>query len=140
MTTNNGFRFIWSRDEGELFQLQVALGLTGLALMTKAVYRTSASPESHPSTDAGVGVPGGLAMTGWARFVAYLSATVALVFVAFFMGVAHFEYTECRGPGDGECDLAALGGFVWSAGALLLAVVTITVAEVALHSERRHHG
>lgn len=130
--TNDGFRFIWSQNEGELFQLQVGLALAGFALITKSVHRTTAPAGQAPS---------GLDLTGWARFVGYLTATVTLVFVAFFMGVAHFEYTECSGPDfGGECDVSVLGGLAWSAGAILLAVITIPIIEVLLRSRRRRRS
>lgn len=115
-----------------------ALALAGLALMTKSVYRTSAPAASVTATERVEQVTSGLDVTGWARFVGYLTATVMLVFVAFFLGVAHFEYTECSGPDfGGECDLAVLGGFAWSAGAILLAVITIPIVEIILSRRRR---
>ena len=139
--TNDGFRFIWSDDEGELFMLQVALAIAGLALMTKSIYRPAEPAGTSASTDPGREVRSGLELTGWARFVGYLTATVILVFVAFFRGVAHFEYTECSGPDfDGECDLAILGGFAWAAGAIVLAAIMVPVVEIALYVRRRHRS
>lgn len=112
--TNDGFRFIWSQGDGELFQLQVGLALAGLALMARS---------------------------GWARFVGYLTATAILAFVAFFMGLAHFEHTECSGPDfDGECDVALLAGLGWSVGAIILALITVAIIEVILHSRRRRRS
>jgi hypothetical protein len=157
--TNPGFRFIWSGDEGELFMFEVALLLTGLALLTRSVYRPVVHPapavaptpqarapgRQSSSADAPeAGTPGGQApavevcemhgdveMTGWARFVAYLSATAVLTFFAFFIGVVQFETTQC-GDSSGECTVSILGGFIWAAGAIVLSVLAIISTEASL--------
>jgi len=34
----------------------------------------------------------------------YLGGSLVILAVAFMIGVAHFEATECSGPDGGECD------------------------------------
>jgi len=63
------------------------------------------------------------------RAVGYLAATVVALGVAFLLGVVHFENSQCAG-GDGECAVAALEGLLFAAATLVLAVVSIVVAEV----------
>jgi hypothetical protein len=121
--TNDGFRFIWASDEGELFIFQVLLALTGLILTATAVRR----PVSGRMTD----VAGG-------RVVAYLGAAVLISITAFFVGTAHFDRTNCSGPDfDGECDLAPLEGLMWAAAAIVLVIVTAVVLEVVRLRRRR---
>ena len=140
MIVNDGFRFVWEDDEGELFQFVVLLGIAGLALLTRAVYEPSEPTPGPGPTELAPPKQAALAtfeMTPWARFVAYLAATVVLVFVAFSMGATHFENTECSGPDfGGECDLAGLEGMVWAAGVILLAVIAIPTFEVVRHLRR----
>lgn len=112
--TNDGFRFIWSVDEEELFYLQVALGFAGLLLLTPRLLST--------------------------RVAVYVSALTVGMLVAFSLGAAHFESTRCSGPElSGECDLAGLEGIWWAAGALVLGIVAIVVAE-AVRSRKRRAG
>jgi hypothetical protein len=136
--SNPGFRFIWSGDEGELFQLEVALFIGGLALLTRSVYRPAIHHERTAAGAEAAAASRDLELTGWARFIGYLTATVILVFLAFFAGVAHVEATECSGPDfGGECDLAALGGLVWAAGAIVLATVAVPVLEWSRNARKR---
>jgi hypothetical protein len=136
--TNPGFRFIWSGEEGELFQFEVALGIGGLALLTRRVYRPAETPGPAQPRLTQESESRAMELTGWARFVAYLAATAVLVFVAFFLGVVQFEATECSGPDfGGECDLAVLGGLAWAAAAIVLATVAIICIEARLYTRGR---
>lgn len=127
---NDGFRFIWSGDEGELFYLQVALGLAALFLLTPTFLSTKEATNEAPRT--------GRSLTGWARVAIYVSALTLVMFVAFFVGTAHFESSQCSGPDfGGECDLAVLEGLLWAGGAFVLGTVTIAIAEVSRSHKRR---
>ncbi len=118
---DDGFRFIWGGDEGELIFLQIALGLAALFLLTPRFVSPRTTDEAGPARE----------LTGWARFAVYSATLVVVVFAAFHAGMAHFEATACRGPGfDGECDVAALEGVVWAGAALVLVVVAATFLEV----------
>ncbi len=120
--TNDGFRFVWAGDEGELLYFQLALGMTALVLMTPRFYTTSTSPGSSRQT---------VSMSGWVRALAYVGSTLIVVFAAFFLGTAHFESTQCSGPNfDGECDVAAIAGFLWAAAAVVLMAVAVATLEV----------
>lgn len=126
---NDGFRFIWGGDEGESFFFQVALGLAALILLTPTF--VSARPTTDETPRAG------RSLTPWARFSIYLSALTLGIFVAFFLGIAHFEATQCSGPGGGECDVAVVEGFFWAGGAFVLGVVAVVLAEVHRYRKRR---
>ncbi|QSR26654.1 hypothetical protein CFH99_13560 [Nocardioides aromaticivorans] len=71
------------------------------------------------------------------RVPLYLFGLTLLVIVAFAAGVAQFEATECSGPEDGECDMAAFGGIFWAVCAFPAGVVAIVVAEVVRAVRRR---
>ena len=129
-TLNDGFRFIWGSDEGELLYLQVTLGLAALFLLTPA-FLSSREPTNetpHPARS----------LSAWTRFAICVSALVLAMFVAFFAGAAHFETTQCSGPGfDGECDLAGLEGLLWTGIAFVLGMIAIVIAEVARARRQR---
>lgn len=71
------------------------------------------------------------------RIPLYLFGLTLLVIVAFVAGVAQFEATECSGPEDGECDMAAFGGIFWAMCAFAIGVVLVVVAEVVRAARRR---
>lgn len=140
--SDDGFRFFWTTYEGELLQFEVVLGLVALVLLTPSFLRSTRSPHmaaaSAPRTLTGRG------LTAWARASLYLCALAVAMFIAFGIGIAHFEATQCSGPEfGGECDLAALEGLLWAAGALVLGVIAILVMEVrgarSRRADRGHH-
>lgn len=129
VTTNDGFRFIWAGDEGELVYLQVLLALASLILLTPRFFKPRETTGRAASSRA---------LSPWARAVVYLCALVLVVFVAFLQGVAHFESTECSGPDfGGECDLAGIEGLLWAAVAFILVVAVVATTEVVLTRKRR---
>jgi hypothetical protein len=131
--TDDGFRFFWTTYEGELLQFEVVLGITALVLLVPS-YVKPAAPSGSVATEVD-SEPG---LTAWARASIYLCAIAGVTFIAFVIGTAHFEATQCSGPDFGaECDLAGLEGLLWAAGALLLGVVAIVVAEVVRAARRR---
>lgn len=105
MTANSGFRFIWSRDEGELAQLTIALGLVAALLVATGVQKS------------------------WlVRAAVYLCGCAVLVLVAVVAGTAYYDATDCE-SGDSDC-LSLLGGMVWGLVSLPVAAVVIAVIEV----------
>lgn len=129
-TTNDGFRFIWSGDEGELFYLQVVLGVAALFLLTPTFLSSSEATEEGPRPER--------SLSAWARSAIYMTALTLSMFVAFFAGAAHFEATQCSGRDfDGECDVAALEGLLWTGIALVLGLIAIVVAEVSRGRRQR---
>lgn len=134
--SDNGFRFFWTTYEGELLQFEVVLGLVALVLLTPSFLRPTESPHlaaaSTPTTLNGQN------LTTWSRASLYLCALVVAMFIAFGIGIAHFEATQCSGPDfGGECDLAALEGLLLAAGAFVLGVIAILVIEVSGAVRRR---
>jgi hypothetical protein len=105
MTTNGGFRFIWSRDEGELAQLTIALGLVAALLIAT-----------------------GLQKSWLVRAAVYLCGCAVLVLIAVVAGTAYYDATDCESQ-DSDC-LSLLGGMVWGVVALPVAAVAIGVIEV----------
>lgn len=129
-TVSDGFRFIWGGDEGELFYLQVALGIAALFLLAPT-FVSSEEPTTETPDPA-------RRLSAWARFASYATALVLTMFVALFAGTAHFEATQCSGPDfDGECDLSVLEGFLWTGVSFVLGVVAIVVGEVVRARRRR---
>lgn len=124
---NDGFRFIWAAGEGELFYLEVTLGLAATVLVTPRFFVRSQEGESAASTPT---------LTPWARAVAYLIGLIVVLLVAFSAGIAHYEDTHCVG-GDGECDVAFVEGLLWAAMPLVLSVAAITTTEVVRAKRRR---
>lgn len=116
-----GFRFVWGESEGEGAVLQAALVLVALALLLPGRGRSDGRRRVSTGT--------------WA--VAWVLGLAVVVPVAFAVGVAHFEATQCSGVGfDGECDLGGLEGLLWAAGALVLGAVA-WVADGVRRSRRR---
>lgn len=134
--SDNGFRFFWTTYEGELLQFQVVLGVVALVLLTPSFLSPPTSSEP-----AGTGQPivrNRRALTAWARVGLYLCALTIGMFIAFVIGVTHFEATQCSGLDfDGECDLSPFEGLLWSAGTLLFGLIAIVVTEVNLAPRRR---
>jgi uncharacterized membrane protein len=118
---NDGFRFVWHSDEGEFRLLAIVLGLVAAVLIA-----TGLQPSSR-NAKAG----------RWlVRVAFYLCGTFLLMYVAFGLGIAHFEATECK-DSTGDCDLAGLEGLVWSVIALPVSVVAVLVIELVLHRRRK---
>lgn len=100
-----GFRLVWGESEGEGAMLQAVLVLAALALLLPGRGRS----DGHRRVATGT----------WA--VAWVLGLAVVVPVAFALGTAHFEATQCSGVGfDGECDLGGVEGILWAAGALVL--------------------
>lgn len=137
---DDGFRFFWTTYEGELLQFEIALGLVALVLIMTSYGARSVTTDG--AAGSGPMTPTGQRFTAPVRASFYACGLVAGMFVAFAIGIAHFEATECSGPEfDGECDLAALGGVVWAAGAFVLGLIVIAAIEVVggirRHTDRR---
>ena len=131
--SDDGFRFFWTTYEGELVQFEVVVGLVALVLLVPA-FRTESVPLAGRAGKVEGNRP---TLTAWARGSLYLCALAAGTFVAFLLGAAHFEATQCNEPGGGECDIALLEGVLWAGGALLLGVAVIVVTEIRLALRRR---
>jgi uncharacterized membrane protein len=129
--TNEGFRFIWMADEGELFLLEVAVGLVGLILLATSFQ--SSRPAAGAAASAAAGGRHWLV-----RVAVYLSGVVVAVIVAFFIGVSSYEAKYCGQVAS--CDDDDLSGLVWgvtgSLIALAVGVVLIVVNELVLRSRR----
>jgi len=119
---DEGFRFVWASDEGELLLFTVGLGLLSLALLMP-----------NPSVQDPGGRP---RLSAWARASAYLVVLVVATVTAFNAGVRHFERTECVGS-DGDCDLGFLTGPLWAGITVLLLLAAVTVVELIAWRRRR---
>lgn len=117
---NDGFRFVWNHDEGELFLLQVLMGLTALVLIA-----TGLQP---------VKLPAGAGGRWLVRVAAYACGTAIAAFVAFQAGVRHYETRVCTNE---DCDFGGLAGMVWALVALGVCVLVAVVIEVVLLVRRR---
>jgi hypothetical protein len=118
--TNDGFRFVWHHDEGELFLLQVLLGLAALVLIA-----TGLQPFKRPAGAGG----------RWlVRVAAYACGTAIAAYVAFNAGVRRYETQICTNE---DCDLGGLEGMVWALVAVVVCVVVAVVAEVVLWVKRK---
>jgi len=122
---DEGFRFVWGDDEGELFLFTCALTVVAAVLVMPRFTGT----ERPGGTDA-------RRTTGWARAAGYVVGLPVAMFVAFVLGVRWFEETECGG-GGGECDIAGLSGLVWSAATFVLGLVAIFVLELVIRVRAR---
>lgn len=71
------------------------------------------------------------------RIPLYLFGLTLLVIIAFVAGIAQFEATECSGPEEGECDMAAFAGVFWAACAFVLGLVAVAVSEIVVARRRR---
>jgi hypothetical protein len=129
---DDGFRFVWSDNEGEGLLLQVVLVLVGLALMTPS-FRTPVDDDEVPGSPGGEPPRG--AVTGWARTVIYLALVLVVPSVALYAGIIHFDSTQCADE-DGACDLGFLEGVFWATIALVLVVVGIVATEVRMRVRR----
>jgi hypothetical protein len=116
---NEGFRFIWHQDEGEL-----GLMLVVLALLAAVLVATGLQPSGQPR--------GGRWLV---RVAGYLCGSAVLVFIAVLAGTAYYDATDCE-TDDSDC-LSLLGGMVWGILALPVAAVAIAVIEVILHRRRQ---
>jgi hypothetical protein len=121
--TNDGFRFSWQADEGELILLEVAIGLIGLVLLATSVQPPRGAGGQH-----------------WlVRVALYLSGVVVAVIVAFFVGASWYQERNCGQVAD--CDDDDLGGLVWGVSGSLIAlgvgVVLIIVSELVLRGRRQ---
>jgi hypothetical protein len=77
-------------------------------------------------------------LNGWIRATLYLGGAVAAMVGAFFLGMAHYESTECSGPRfGGECDLAGLEGLRWAFFATIVVLVVVVAIEIAIRRRRR---
>lgn len=125
--TDDGFRFVWGGDEGELVMFMVGLALGAAALLTPTLYvrRPAGDFVRDPEPPA----------SGWARTVGYLCATVIAMYLAFHIGIRHFKSTQCVGTG-GECDVAVLEGLLWVVVTFFLGIVAITANEWRLRRRR----
>jgi hypothetical protein len=122
-------RFVRAADiEGYPFVLQVVLGITALVLMTRPA-------GAHSGSE---GVRTRPIMTGPARALAYLAASLFVVLRAFFLGDTFYGATECSGPDfTGECDLGGLAGMVCAAAAIPVMVVVVILLEVLVRRRSR---
>ncbi len=130
---DDGFRFIWGNDEGELVEFVIALAFVGLFLVTPrfVVREVSSDPSTHR-----------LRMSPAARTLAYLCASVLVGLLAFAVGSARYRSTQCtRQVSDsGECDLAGMEGLVWAVVAVGIFVVLVGVAELTRQWLRRRRA
>ncbi len=133
-TGNDGFRFIWHRDEGELVLLGIGLGVTAAVLIATAV-QPSTQAEAEAARVAGEGPGAGRWLV---RAAVYLGGSVAFVFLAFLSGASYYAATECDGS-ESDC-LATLGGLAWGVVSVPVAIVLIVVIELVLarRRKRRH--
>lgn len=128
--TDDGFRFVWERDSGELVRLEVLLALLAILLLAPA-YRSRAQPAAGSRRR----------LTGWARATGYASALVVGMYVAFGLGSDHFESVHCSGPGwDGDCDTSSIEGLVWAGGVLLVGLTLVVVVELIRRRVSRAPG
>lgn len=128
--TDDGFRFIWNRGEGELALLEFTTGLVAFVLIANGVQPAPAGGTAAVGPGAARSGPG-----RWlVRTAAYLCGTVFVVLAAIAAGADYYTRTEC--PEEGDC-LALLGGFVWGAVALLGCGVAVLVIEIVLWRRRK---
>ena len=113
---NDGFRFIWNQNEGELQQLEIVLFVLAFVLLTTA----------------GARLGGGRWLL---RAAAYLVGTVVVSLVATVIGVVYYGETVCADDAE-EC-LAPLAGIFWGAAAVVVCLVAVVVIELILWSRRR---
>ena len=73
-TTDDGFRFIWGGDEGELFYLQVGLGMTALLLL--------ATTRGQALTDSTAGAAATLVIPRQSLFASMLDNSAQRVIIA----------------------------------------------------------
>lgn len=111
---DDGFRFVWHSNEGELFLFEVFGCWVALALVATG---GAAPPEPAPADNQRAHSLHGFLL----RAVAYLGGTALAMFTAFSVGMSHYE---------SEGDLAAVGAFGWAALALLGCLGVIVTIEL----------
>ncbi|WP_132210493.1 hypothetical protein [Kribbella steppae] len=116
---NDGFRFIWHQDEGELAQLTVVVVLVAAVLVA-----TGVQSKSEPAAGRWL-----------VRAAIYLCGCAVLVLVAVVAGTAYYNATDCENA-DPDC-LSLLGGMAWGVFSLPVAAVAIVVIEVVLQRGRK---
>ncbi|MDX6279502.1 MAG: hypothetical protein QOH03_573 [Kribbellaceae bacterium] len=117
--TNDGFRFVWMYDEGELFTLQVAIGLIAFVLLAAGVQ------PSRWSGGAG----------RWmVRAAVYACATAVVTYVALQAGSDHYHSAICT---NDDCDLGGLYALEWGVIALGVCLAVVLVVELVLLGARR---
>lgn len=117
--TDDAFRFVWHHDEGELFLLQVLLGLAALVLIATGVQPLERS--------AGTG-------GRWlVRVAVYVCGTVIVAFGAGSAGVWQYTTQVCV---EEDCDLGVNAGMTWALVALIVWGVVIVVIEDKLKTRR----
>jgi hypothetical protein len=77
----------------------------------------------------------------WARIPVYVIAIVAVPWLLFYRGNAHYEAAHCHGVAAryNECDLADFEGFFWSCTGLLVVIVVAVAVEALTAWRRRRH-
>lgn len=113
---NDGFRFIWNQNEGELQQLEIVLFVLAFVLLSTA----------------GARLGGGRWLL---RAAAYLVGTVVVSLIATVIGIVYYGETACADDAE-EC-LAPLAGIFWGAAAVVVCLVAVVVIELILWSRRR---
>jgi hypothetical protein len=120
-STDDGFRFIWNRDEAEFLVFAGVVGLASLVLLA-----TGLQPR-------GIAQASGRWMV---RAAGYVCGAAALMLLALAAGTAYYDATDCP-SGDSDC-LSLLGGMVWSLFSLAVSAVAVVVIEVVLWRHRRN--
>ncbi|TCC37585.1 hypothetical protein [Kribbella speibonae] len=113
---NDGFRFVWNQNEGELQQLELVLFVLAFVLLTTA----------------GARLGGGRWLV---RAAAYLVGTVVVTLVVTVIGMVYYGETACADDAE-EC-LAPLAGIFWGAAAVVACLVAVLVIELILWTRRR---
>jgi hypothetical protein len=119
--TDDGFRFVWHSNEGELYLAAAVAGWGALALY-------ALGGLERPTI-------GGAPAPVLLRIVIYVFCTGVATMMAFDQGTRDFFEDECQGGGD--CDLAALAGMGWAAITLLVSIAVIALYEIVRHDRQR---
>ena len=127
--SNDGFRFIWNRSEGELALFEFATGVVAFVLIANGV---QPAPASETAAEPSAAQPG--AGRWLVRTAAYLCGTIVVVLVAIAAGADYYTRTEC--PEEGDC-LAPIAGFVWGVLAVPACGLVVLVIEIVLSRRRR---
>ena len=119
-SADDGFRFIWNRDEAEFLVFAGVVGLASLVLLATGLQ------------------PPGFARAGgrWmVRAAVYICGAAAVMLLALGAGTAYYDANDCP-SGDSDC-LSLLGGMVWSLVSLAASAGAVVVIEVVLWRHRR---
>jgi hypothetical protein len=75
----------------------------------------------------------------WGRFALYVITAVAVPWVLFYRGNAHYEAAHCHGVAAryNECDLGDFEGFLWACTGLVAVFVVAAVVEALVAWTRR---